>query len=111
MRMAAIGLAFLCLQGNASALEAEQAKAFLQGAWRAVSESWIFEGDTWRQFNGGVTTNTTFTVEPLPLEMFVVVSGETGRRYVVHASQQFQNMTWFAEGDTRQLGHYTRVSD
>lgn len=99
------------LQTGALAMDAEDGKAFLQGAWRAPTESWIFEGDTWKQFNGGLQVETSFEVETLPLDMFTVVSGETGRRYVVHADRRVDTMTWFLEGSTDRIGYFMRSKD
>ena len=109
MKAGALIVAFsLVLSAASTAMEPDEAKAFLQGTWSANSETWIFTDDRWQQFIGGVSTDTTYTVEAMPAEMFVVISGETGRRYVVHATPQFGSMTWFVEGETQQIGFYSR---
>lgn len=107
-KFAAAMAALLSAVTAAHAMDADTAKSFLQGTWSAASETWIFTGDRWQQFNGGVTTDTTFEVEEMPADMFVVISGHAGRRYVVHAKPEYGTMTWFPEGETQQLGFYTR---
>lgn len=106
--LAALAAAF---STQATAMEAEQAREFLQGTWVAAAETWIFADDEWQQFNRGVMLKTTFEVEALPADMFIVVSAETGRRYVVHTSPQFNSMSWYAEGTSEQIGYYTRRAD
>ncbi|WDQ98198.1 hypothetical protein PSC71_13265 [Devosia sp. J2-20] len=103
------GLAALLLTSSGAALDAADAKAFLQGSWKGRSETWIFQGEQWKQFNGGTMTDTTFQVEPLPENLFVVISAQTGNRYVVHTNSMPPSMTWYQEGKTEQIGFYLRL--
>ena len=111
MRLLGVGLALALLQSSAFAMDVDEGKAFLQGAWRTPSESWIFEGDTWHQFNGGKQFETAYEVEAMPAQMFRVVSVDTGRRYVVHADRELGTMNWFIEGESDRIAFLMRVKD
>lgn len=108
MRFAAAICIALMSAGGPLAMDGNEAAEFLQGTWKATSETWIFSESRWQQFVGGVVTDTTFTTEALPSDMFILVSGHSGRRYVVHTNPEFGSMTIFAEGETKQLGFFTK---
>jgi hypothetical protein len=108
------GAALLTLTalGQASALDAEAAKQFLFGAWTAPGETWVFSEDgRWSQFIGGKTTETTFATEAMPENLFALISGASGRRYVVHTTTIPGLMTVYPENETRAIGTFTRRSD
>lgn len=107
--LAIIG-ALMALAPSASAMDVQEAHDFIQGSWTGRAATWIFDDYKWEQFNGGVRTETTFQIEPLPENLFVVVSTHTGKRYVVHATEIGGYMTWFAEGETTVVGQYYRAS-
>ena len=106
--LAIFGLAMMAAPG-AVAMDVEAAHAFVQGSWTGRSETWIFDDYSWQQFNGGTQTDTTFSIEPMPENLFTLVSTQTGRRYVVHVNEIGDFMTWFAEGETQPVGQYYRV--
>lgn len=89
-------------------MDTSTADAFLQGSWKGRAETWLFESGVWTQFNGGTHVETTYAIEALPENLFTVVSGETGSRYVVHTNALPPSMSWYREGETEQIGFYTR---
>lgn len=95
--------------GPALAIDAVEARQFLMGAWTGSGETWIFsEDDGWQQFVGGTSYPSRFTTEAMPENLFVLVSGTTGKRYVVHTGASGSMMSVFLEGETRSLGTYWR---
>lgn len=107
-RLAMVAAALIGSMAGAAAMDENEAFAWLQGSWRGDNETFVFEGQNWTQFLGGKRVDTTYAIEPMPENLFVLISNLSQKRYVVHAHTPHSTMAWYLEGETRQDGFYQR---